>query len=299
LRQVECVPRHPLSDRRDLSGPSGADIRPALLRELTDLYVQKPSHSVEEERHFIELALRLIDHVDAAERARLGSQLAAYPGAPLAILRRLATPQSPVPMAQPSGLPRIESPASPETLSDAFFNAAPAERRLILLNLDYSPVGPAPLQSPPGTIAALERSALNRQRDTFAATLERSLSVSARCARRIADDASGEAIVVALKALDVPAPAVQRVLMFLNPAIGQSADIFFLLVRLYDEIDAGVARRMVAIWRRDSASARAGRHQTQFFDDRPALARDFTRHEARPGDTPFVHIPSRQSRAED
>ena len=56
---------------------------------MTDLYVQKPTHTDEEERHFTELALRLIDAVDVAReqpwprRSRLCS-------APPAVLRRLA-----------------------------------------------------------------------------------------------------------------------------------------------------------------------------------------------------------------
>ena len=47
----------------------GLDSKPTLLCVLIDLYVQKASHTSEEERQFIELALRLIDVVDAATRA--------------------------------------------------------------------------------------------------------------------------------------------------------------------------------------------------------------------------------------
>ncbi|MGB7076774.1 MAG: hypothetical protein WBD53_06260, partial [Xanthobacteraceae bacterium] len=42
----------------------GVDMRPTLLRVLTDLYVQKLTHTVDEERHYTELALRLLDAVD-------------------------------------------------------------------------------------------------------------------------------------------------------------------------------------------------------------------------------------------
>jgi len=44
---------------------NAADIRPALVRELTYLYVQKPTHTSEEEHQYTELLLRLIDAVDA------------------------------------------------------------------------------------------------------------------------------------------------------------------------------------------------------------------------------------------
>ena len=46
-------------------GRDGVDIQPTLLRVATDLYVQKPTHSLDEEQHYTELALRLIDLVDA------------------------------------------------------------------------------------------------------------------------------------------------------------------------------------------------------------------------------------------
>ena len=45
-----------------LPDKTGIEIRPTLLRVLTDLYVQKPVHSDDEEHHYVELATRqLID----------------------------------------------------------------------------------------------------------------------------------------------------------------------------------------------------------------------------------------------
>jgi hypothetical protein len=287
LRQVECVRRHPF-DYRDLSRIRGDDIRPALLRELTDLYVQKPSHTIEEELHFTELALRLIEHVDAAERARLGAQLAAYPGAPLAVILRLAEPDPIPPLQRPfpdetRHLPRLEEPQLAETLSDTFFNAVSAERRLILSHLDYAPVAPASVLAFPDTAAELERAAMTRQRERFALALAQNLSVGSRCAQRIAEDTTGEAVIVALKALAVPSPAVQRILLFLDPAIGQSAETYFALVKLYDELGETAARRMVAIWRQDHAAReRKSEHRAQFFDDTIPRAREFSTHSARP-----------------
>ena len=49
-----------------LSRREGVDIRPTLLRVLTDLYVQARSHTVDEERQFVELVSRLIDQVEEA-----------------------------------------------------------------------------------------------------------------------------------------------------------------------------------------------------------------------------------------
>src|SRR6266699_3738517 len=52
-----------------LSRREGVDIKPTLLRVLTDLYVQANAHSADEERQFVELTSRLIDEVDDATRA--------------------------------------------------------------------------------------------------------------------------------------------------------------------------------------------------------------------------------------
>ena len=52
-----------------LSRREGVDIRPTLLRVLTDLYVQTNAHSADEERQFVELTSRLIEQVDDATRA--------------------------------------------------------------------------------------------------------------------------------------------------------------------------------------------------------------------------------------
>ena len=64
-------------------------MRPTLLRVLTDLYLQRPSHTPEDERYFTELAL-LIDATDIAARTSLAAKLATYPSAPHAVLMRLA-----------------------------------------------------------------------------------------------------------------------------------------------------------------------------------------------------------------
>src|SRR4051795_10918130 len=72
-----------------LSRREGVDIRPTLLRVLTDLYVQASAHSDDEERQFIELTSRLIDEVDDATRAVVRARLAVYPGTPAEVLRRL------------------------------------------------------------------------------------------------------------------------------------------------------------------------------------------------------------------
>src|SRR5882757_4353243 len=86
-----------------LSRREGVDIRPTLLRVLTDLYVQASAHSDDEERQFVELTSRLIDQVDDATRAAVRARLSIYPGTPAPIMKKLGLqPSSPdlrVPLA--------------------------------------------------------------------------------------------------------------------------------------------------------------------------------------------------------
>src|ERR1700686_1827795 len=72
-----------------LSRREGVDIRPTLLRVLTDLYVQASVHSGDEERQFVELTSRLIEEVDDATRAAVRARLAIYPATPAEVLKRL------------------------------------------------------------------------------------------------------------------------------------------------------------------------------------------------------------------
>ena len=105
-----------------LSRREGVDIRPTLLRVLTDLYVQANAHSGEEERQFVELTSRLIDQVDDAARAAVRARLAIYPGTPAEVLRKLGlkplTPDRRAPLAY--DIPASLSAAAPvKALSEA------------------------------------------------------------------------------------------------------------------------------------------------------------------------------------
>jgi hypothetical protein len=72
----------------------------------------------------------------------------------------------------------------------------------------------------------------------------------------------GEPIVVAAKALEVPTDVLQRMLLFINPRVGQSVERVYELAELYGEISVDAARRLVAIWRdADVAESRPVRHE--------------------------------------
>src|ERR1700742_4240530 len=74
----------------DLGKRSGVDMRPTLLRVLTDLYVHRLSHTADETRHSTELALPLLEAVDVQTRVMTARRFAHYLSPPLRILQWLA-----------------------------------------------------------------------------------------------------------------------------------------------------------------------------------------------------------------
>jgi hypothetical protein len=303
----------------------GADMRPTLIRVLTDLYVQKLGHTADEERHYTELALRLLEGVDAATRAAVATRLARHLSPPARIVQYLvndlpevaaplrAHPQLRPPqpagttVAQPpiaadtaapprSAAPAAEAAADPPAinpfaidpfaidpataaeLNEQFFAADEYERRLILLNLHVVapiPAGRVALARDPLVIGRLEQAALGRNRDGFAQDLAAALRIPHRQAQRIARDSLGEPITVASKALAVPRDVVYRLLMFVNPAVGQSVARVHALATLYDEMTVPAAEGMVAIWQTLHQDDRAA------VEHRPLLWNDETRAQLR------------------
>jgi len=267
MRQPAGPP--PLDSLLDLACRDGVDIRPTLLRVLTDLYVQKPTHTAEEETQYVELVLGLIDNVDAPTRSAVEARLSAYPAAPAAVLRRLkGLPVSPSSEPAPA-----EPPAPPqEDLAALFFMAGTDERRLILTNLDVGfPPAPPVTPASPELILQLEAAALSRNAPECARLIERALGISGEIAARIVRDHSGEPVVVVAKALGMRASVLQRILLFLNPIVGQSVERVYDLARLYDEMTANAAARMVAIWRAGGRPRPA--HAPVHWDDERRNAR--------------------------
>jgi len=243
----------------------GLDLKPTLLYVLTDLYVQKASHTSEEERQFIELALRLIDVVDAETKAEAARRLSAYPGAPAEIVRRLSINLSQSVAEQPQSdalLSEADPPPSDSAeTADQFFTATPEERVALIAELDASgPLDP-PIRLTPTkeTIAILEASALGGRPAELICELERSLGIAHTLAEAIVNDRSGEPLVVAAKALAVPIDVLQRILLFVNPSIGHSVRRVYALTALFEQISLSAALRLVASWRAAGERARVRR----------------------------------------
>ena len=284
-----------------LSRREGVDIRPTLLRVLTDLYVQAKAHTDVEERQFVELTSRLIDGVDDATRAAVRARLSIYPHTPQAILDQLALrparPDLPMPTADAiQQTNRVALPVRPPTeaqlraqshmtmqpkdaldIVEMFFSATSPERALILDSFTETPLRPAPripAYRAEQSIAALEMAAFNADVATFTAELGETLFLPAATATRIIEDISGEPLACALKAIGMPAVAYQRVLLFLNAETGSSVDLVYRLSRLYDVLTERSALIMVAAWRGAMVHATRAKYRPALHDDE--------RHRARP-----------------
>lgn len=247
----------------------GLDLKPTLLCVLTDLYVQKASHTSEEERQFIELALRLIDAVDAETRVAAARRLSDYPGAPAEIVRRLGVDLSQSVAQKPHSEtlpPETDSktPGNAAAIADRFLAASPEQRAALLAELGVSGSPDPAITVTPNkdTVAVLEASALEGRSDELVRELERALGIAPTLAEAIVNDRSGEPLLVAAKALAVPIDVLQRILLFVNPSIGHSVRRVYALTALFDEISLSAVLRVVASWR-EAGEATPARRRSQ------------------------------------
>jgi hypothetical protein len=121
-----------LSGLADIGLRSGVDMRPTLIRVLTDLYVQKLTHTPDEERHYTELALRLLDGVDVTTRATVAARLAKHLSPPVRVIQYLVNdlPEVAAPLRGHALLKphaRPAEPAPPVAIAPAVKDTAPIE----------------------------------------------------------------------------------------------------------------------------------------------------------------------------
>jgi hypothetical protein len=301
-----------------LSRREGVDIRPTLLRVLTDLYVQASAHSGDEERQFVELTSRLIEEVDDATRAAVRARLAIYPATPVEILNKLGLrrshPGQPVPVAAaiptaPPQAPPVKAPTEAQLrmasnlpmrpndaaeISDMFFAASASERAAILHNLQETPLKASariPTARAARAIETLQMAAYAQDSENFALELGEALILPSRIAAQVVADPGGEPLACAARALDMPSEIFQRVLMFLNPEFGVSVHNVYRLSRLYDHLTERSALVMLAAWRGSTMAVTRAKYRAALYDDERNRARSApaqTRPAVQPGSAPAV-----------
>jgi hypothetical protein len=283
-----------------LSRREGVDIRPTLLRVLTDLYVQASAHSDDEERQFVELTSRLIDQVDDATRAAVRARLAIYPGTPAAVLNRLGlksvspdarqptasaipAPPASVPVKTPPTEAQLRmasslsmQPKDAAEINDMFFGASASERALILHNLPETPLKASariPAARAKRALETLEMAAFAADIENFALELGESLILPSRVVAQVVNDPGGEPLACAMKALDMPSAVFQRVLLFLNPEFGESVNSVYRLSRLYDRLSERSALIMLEAWRGSTMAVTRAKYRPALYDDERHRAR--------------------------
>jgi uncharacterized protein DUF2336 len=301
-----------------LSRREGVDIRPTLLRVLTDLYVQASSHSPDEARQFVELTSRLIDQVDDATRAAVRARLAIYPHTPAEIMRQLAIKPArsdqAVPVAENISTAQAETaelkpltdvekrmasnlamqPADAAEVYDIFFRANGSERISILHSLAETPLKAAPRIPEARTtraIETLEMAAFTADVENFTLELGETLILPARVAAQIVDDPGGEPLACAMRALGMPGPVFERVLLFLKPEFGTSVNTVYRLSRLYDRLSERSALVMLAAWRGSTIAVTRAKYRPALYDDERQRARTASagpRPTVQPGSAPAV-----------
>jgi hypothetical protein len=286
-----------------LSRREGVDIRPTLLRVLTDLYVQTPDHTPDEERQFTELASRLIDVVDDATRAAVRARLSIYPRTPRELAWKLRLQPAPeaAPPAPDTSL-EIDPAADLEIVSEPdaglvptmsmqpddaaklialFLETEGRHRAQFLHGLATTPLKPSTPVDPKRAaraVANLEKMAMAGDNAGFVNELADALILTGRVAGQIVNEPGGEALACALKALGMPAEVFQRVLLFLNPKLGASVMDVYRLARLYDVIELRSALILLAAWRGATLAATRAKYRPALHDDE--------RHRARPASAP-------------
>jgi hypothetical protein len=133
-----------LNGLADIGLRSGVDMRPTLIRVLTDLYVQKLTHTADEERHYTELALRLLDGVDVPTRATIAARLAKHLSPPLRVIQYLVNdlPDVAAPLRGHALLKPTAQPPTPPPVATAptVEHTAPAEPPLQDEPIEHAPV---------------------------------------------------------------------------------------------------------------------------------------------------------------
>ena len=170
-------------------------------------------------------------------------------------------------------------PKDAAEINDMFFAASASERALMLHNLPETPLKASariPAARAARAIETLEMAAFAADIENFTLEVGETLILPARVAAQVVGDPGGEPLACAMKALDMPSPVFQRVLMFLNPEFATVNNVYR-LSRLYDRLSERSALIMLAAWRGSTMAATRAKDRPALYDDernrvRPASA---------------------------
>ncbi len=281
-------------DDDDVLARSGDHASARLLLALTALYVQRSNHTTQEQQQYTELALGLIDKAGESARAAVANRLQRHPDAPAAVIERLGAPppegegsgqisghdhsaadaasdrrEANHPSTAASeciGAPAVadgetagQEPDGQEAVTpefgEAFFAAAPAERRRMLTAIAGAGAVKIAAEDPGRFHVRIDIAPWRTRTGAFLGDLERLIDAPKGLCARILNDLSGEPMVVAARAAGMPAAVLQRILVLVSPAAHHSVQRVHELTELYHTLDAGAARALLAAWRAAAMNA--------------------------------------------
>ncbi|CEJ09937.1 hypothetical protein BN1110_00208 [bacterium YEK0313] len=160
--------------------------------------------------------------------------------------------------------PELPVPADAE-LGRRFLDAGPPLRESIIAGLALEAGSGAGFPAAePATGRSIELAALSRRPGALAEAIANDLRIDPVTARRIAEDETGEPLVVAARALDLGREAAIRILLFAHAAVATSVERVHGLAALYDAVPRMVAVALVQSWRAAGTAVaqpqRHGRH---------------------------------------
>jgi hypothetical protein len=157
-----------------------------------------------------------------------------------------------------------------------FFGASSSERALILHNLCETPLKASPripAARASRAIDALEMAAFVADVENFTLELGETLILPWKTSTQVVNDPGGEPLACAAKALGMPGPVFQRVLLFLKPEIGTSVHTVYRLSRLYDILRERSALVMLAAWRGSTMAVTRAKYRPALYDEERNRAR--------------------------
>jgi hypothetical protein len=117
-------------------------------------------------------------------------------------------------------------------------------------------------------IDRLEAAAREHEPREFARELQQSFGLSSRIAGEIVHDDGGEPLLVIARASGMEAEVLLRILLLLNPAIGESVERVFSLYRLYQHIGLGAVTPIMTGWREESRARPRAHYQSLHAADK-------------------------------
>jgi uncharacterized protein (DUF2336 family) len=130
-----------------LGKDGGLNMKPILLRVVTDQFVSKPRHPAADIRQYEELALQLIPEVDVASAAAIAKRLGGHPDAPGSVIDKLLD-------------------KSPEVAAAVFAAAAPVERAKLTERAEWGSLAEAIAIAGRKNLDAMTAAALARRQET-------------------------------------------------------------------------------------------------------------------------------------